>query len=610
MPVPDRKLHIPYGFVDDLSHASSVEAVLEVGARWMPELLPCERSSICFLDSATLTSRVHRADGLPDTGIDVSAIQEGTVRCQVLKDGAPKVFDYPEDHPDLHPEFKALHRDGFRCSIVSPMMCNGRVAGTLSCSSTTPGAYSAFETRRLVTYGKLISSKAKLMQAARDSVRQAETDRLTGLANRTRLMRVLQGPGKLNVPDSRGWILGVLHIDLDRFKEVNDMLGHAVGDMMLQHAAGIMTATVGPKDLVARIGGDEFIVVTRSDPRGAHIAALAQQLVTALTEPLLVDDLEVRVGASIGSALADDDSLHAERLISNADMALYEVKRNGRGGVQRFTGQMRDESARRSALMADLATAVDERAFEPYFQPFVSLKSGVCQGFELLARWPHPQRGLMDAQAFLDLAADMGILRQVDEIVRHKGLEALRMLRAEGWSKPWMALNISEPTLADPNLRERLLAELRGRALRPKDVTLEVCEADLRGLGRDRAFDRLEQLAFAGFSVGLDNFGAGLATSMTLSTVPIGTVKIDASLVALLPGERVERILRATVTMAHDLGMSVVAFGIDTPEQYATLRRLGCDAGQGAGISGPLSLPDLRAFLQSNAAAEEQRLRP
>jgi diguanylate cyclase (GGDEF)-like protein len=457
--------------------------------------------------------------------------------------------------------------------------------------------------RDLMAIGQWIASQAHLMQQLRATAHQAETDALTGLANRARLMRVLDGPGTMHLAGTDGSIIGVLHIDLDHFKTVNDTQGHSVGDAILRHAAQVMLSETGPKDIVARTGGDEFIIAARTDPHGHRLSWLARQLVDRIALPVCIDGVKARVGASIGTAMANEQDRTADRLIANADIALYEVKRNGRGGVMAFKPEMRIAYESSQRVLAELQDAVTQASFVPYFQPQVSMTTGRLTGFEMLARWPHPKLGLLVPEEFLDLAAETRLLDQIDTIVRSKGLKALKKLRAEGWQAPKMSFNASVNTLRDPDLVDGLLYEVKAEGLSPSDLVLEIREAQLVDFSDTEVQDNIRKLSDSGFKVELDEFGTGFTSMSNLPNLAISGVKLDRKIIAPLPDICSESILRAIITLARDLDLTVVAGGVETPAQFAILRNLGCHIAQGFGVSHPLPLDELITFMQGYGSA-------
>jgi diguanylate cyclase (GGDEF)-like protein len=499
--------------------------------------------------------------------------------------------------------YEWLVQIGIRSYLSAPLKSGDATVGVISVAKYDDAGFTPYHAEYLMTFGRLVASQAGLMQQARHTARLAETDMLTGVANRARLMRVLNGPGALHEPDSAGRVIGALHIDLDHFKEVNDSLGHAVGDAILRHAADMMRAVVGPKDLVARTGGDEFVVITRSDPKGAHLQDLGEKIAAAVSTPIKEGDVVAQVGASIGTALAGPKDKTADRLIANADIALYQVKRAGRGGVRAYSTRMRAEAERRLRLLSDLHEAVKNQEFIPYFQPQVSMATGHFSGFETLARWRHPRHGIIDPANFIELSAEAGLSEQIDRIVREKGLVALRKLRDAGWNAPRMSFNAGARTLANRDLVQQLVSEVLTLDLDPGDLVVEVRETDLCGPMKEATRSNLAALSAAGFKIELDDFGAGFATLSTLTRMSISALKIDETVIAPLPGPEAETMVRAILALAAELGIQVVAEGVETPAQFAILRKLGCDFAQGFGVSKPMPLDGLIDFMEGYGQA-------
>ncbi|MDJ0629477.1 MAG: EAL domain-containing protein [Rhodobacter sp.] len=603
MPDTETSIHLPIAFVDALSHADSIEDVLKVGTDWLTRLFPAARGSIALIDGARIIDRVHRSDGKFDPHNNVPKILPNAPRTRVLETGQPEFLSDRDMKAAGTSAMLALVSSGIRAMMIAPMFSGTKAVGTLSLATLEPGGYNEAHASRLITIGRWIASQARLMQQLRAAARQAETDALTGLANRARLMRVLDGPGMLHLPGADGRVMGLMHIDLDLFKEINDSFGHAMGDAMLRHVAQAMRAVTSQTDLVARVGGDEFIIVTRTDRRGAHLGKLARDVASRIAEPVRFDGAEARVAASIGTAVAGPKDRTADRLIGNADIALYEVKRTGRGGIRAFSAKMRAAYETRQTLLAELKEAVDTRTFEAHFQPQVSLATGCFSGFEMLARWPHPRLGLLDPDDFLCLAAEAGLTGRIDAIVRSKGLAALRRLRADGWEAPKMSFNASARTLADPDLACELLWEVLGQGLAPDDLVIEFREAQLIADDTGTAKQNIAALSEAGFSVELDDFGTGHAAMSTLGTLALTGIKLDHSMISDLPDSRSEAILRAVIGLAGDLGLTVVAKGVETPIQYAALGKLGCHMAQGFGISKPLPIAGLIDFMRGYGKA-------
>ena len=593
-------VELPGVFIEALSYADSVENVLTAASEWLPRLVGADRGKIMHFDGDKQVHhnfQIDRADRNWDKGVPT----RGDFSARIT--GTPLFMNAAQMLATGLDVYQWLVDIGLKSYLSVPLKSGDTTVGVLAVAKYDDSGFSQYHADYLMTLGRLVASQAGLMQQARHTARLAETDMLTGVANRARLMRVLNGPGALHEPDSSGRVIGALHIDLDHFKEVKASLGHAVGDRILRHAADMMRAVVGPKDLVARNGGDEFVIITRSDAKGRHLQALGEKIAAAVSTPIKAGDVVAQVGASIGTALAGPKDKTADRLVANADIALYQVKRAGRGGVRAYSSRMRAEADRRLRLLSDLHDAVTNDEFIPYFQPQVSMTTGHFSGFETLARWRHPKHGIIDPANFIELSAEAGLSEQIDRIVREKGLMALRKLRDTGWNAPRMSFNAGARTLANADLVRQLVSEVLSLGLDPGDLVVEVRETDLAGPMKEATRTNLAALSDAGFKIELDDFGAGFAALSTLTRMSISALKIDESVIAPLPEPEAETMVRAILALAAELKIQVVAEGVETAAQFAILRKLGCDFAQGFGVSKPMPLDGLIDFMEGYGQA-------
>ena len=422
-------------------------------------------------------------------------------------------------------------------------------------------------------------------------------DPLTGLINRRRLgeaLKELLDRGDLDVRR-----VCVMHLDLDRFKEVNDTLGHAVGDAVLMHVAKTMVAKIRPGDLAARIGGDEFVIVMEFRPPDAEERAqrFCENLIKVLSTPTRFDGVETQVGASIGYTFATPADRDPDILIGNADIALYESKRGGKGMAQPFTATMRAGADLRFALIQDLERAIDQGEFVPYFQPQVSVATGKLAGFEMYARWNHPERGQLGPEDFLETANEVGLTDAIDSRMVIDGLDLLSGLRRQGWATQWLAINSAPRSPRISDYAERLEEAVRARGLAPEDIVVELLETTLISQSDVLVADSVESLSSAGFSVFVDNFGTGYASLANLATLNVSGLKIDRSLVAGIDSERTGKVVGAMVGLGRAMDLYVVAEGVENPAQFAALRALEVDAVQGYSIASPMDRDELRTWL-------------
>ncbi|WP_295314518.1 EAL domain-containing protein [Roseobacter sp.] len=444
------------------------------------------------------------------------------------------------------------------------------------------------------SYDALRARNSELVSARRTLAHAANHDTLTGLANRRAINEFLS---QLPAANTKADItLGVLKIDLDRFKSVNDRLGHAAGDALLQKVASLLRRETSPGDLVGRIGGDEFVVVVTEPASVQAIEDLARRIVDALSEPFVSEGGTCRTGASAGYTLAGSSTATPDQLLIESDLALYEAKRTGRGRAHGYSSELRADIETRNALFSEIGTAIDRDEFEAWMQPQVCAGSLRLAGCEVLVRWNHPTRGIVPPAIFLAAAEQAGLLRAIDMMMLSKGLDQLEELRAAGIDLPKISINASPSTLHDQHLPERLMQEIRSRHLSPQDLVVEVLESTLIESEDDMAARTIARIADAGIAVSLDDFGTGYASMSTLSQLTLSGIKLDQSLISPVPQPRAESIIAALVTMSRSLGMTVVAEGIETQEQLELVAGMGCDTVQGYLIGKPMRAADFHTW--------------
>lgn len=408
---------------------------------------------------------------------------------------------------------------------------------------------------------------------------QALHDALTGLPNRARfLQRLDEAMAGSRADPSR--LFAVLFLDLDRFKVVNDSVGHLVGDELLKEAARRISGAVREPDMVARLGGDEFTILLDriSEPRDAE--EVAERIITALSSSIRIDEKELFTSASVGIALAHPRYERAEELLRDADAAMYRAKARGRNRSEMFDEAFRHEALHLLDIEGDLRRAVASRAFMPYFQPVVRLSDGHRVGMEALLRWRHDERGVLAPGDFLAVAEDSGLIEQIDWQLYEAAADAARGLLG---AEEYIALNVSARHLHAPGFAARLVSLVSASGLAPSQVRIELTEgALLNDAHQVRA--HLEHLREAGIHAQLDDFGTGYSALSYLQRFPLKSLKIDRSFVAGLDGEEREgsvALIRAIIALSTSLGIEVIAEGIETQAQRETLAELGCMLGQG-----------------------------
>jgi diguanylate cyclase (GGDEF)-like protein len=429
----------------------------------------------------------------------------------------------------------------------------------------------------------------------------AHHDALTGLANRVQLREHIATSLKHL---GRGKKLAVLCLDLDKFKDVNDTLGHSVGDSLLCAVSRRLRDIVRDSDLVSRTGGDEFSIVQSGvEPPAAASAALAGRVVEALSVPFDLGDHHVVIGASVGVAIAPDDGHDVDQLLKNADMALYRAKDDGRGRFHFFESEMDTKAQARRTLELDLRKAVAEGEFQVFYQPIVNLAENKINGFEALLRWNHPMRGRVQPDEFIPLAEDTGLIVAIGEW-------AIRQACAE--AKKWpsdlrVAVNVSPVQFRSKSLVSSVMSALAASGLPADRFELEITEAVLMH-NDDATLSVLHQLRSLGVRISMDDFGTGYSSLSYLRGFPFDKIKIDRSFVRdLIEKPDSIAIIRAVTGLGQSFGMTTTAEGVETQQQLDQMRAEGCTEAQGYFYGKPMpanEIAQLLAGTKMTAAAE------
>jgi diguanylate cyclase (GGDEF)-like protein len=424
-------------------------------------------------------------------------------------------------------------------------------------------------------------------------------DSLTDLANRNCFNERLEVSVERSRTDA-DQRFAVMFLDLDRFKVVNDSLGHIAGNMLLCEVARRLSAGVRPSDLVARLGGDEFAVLLEQVKTAEDAIALAQRLLVALAEPMIINGTEVQPGASIGLTISDLGYRTADEVLRDADLAMYAAKADGRNRVTLFDNSMHERIAEKLKLEGDLRRAIGEGQLSVAYQPLFDLSPHRLSGFEALARWVHPERGPIGPDVFIALAEESGLIEALTAWVIDEAAGQLAHWRGAfpHMNHLGMHINISGRDLANPALLSQVSEVLERHSLPPAYLTLEITETTLMGK-LDVALDALHALRRVGVSFSIDDFGTGYSSLAYLSTLPIDSLKIDRSFVMGMDKQpqNVE-IVRAVVNLGRSLNKKIIAEGIETVEQLTTLKELGVHVGQGYLLSRPLRADQVPALFE------------
>ena len=457
--------------------------------------------------------------------------------------------------------------------------------------------------RRVVTIGNrphaiiAIRDQRERLRSEAEIRSLAFDDALTGLPNRRRFTTELNQ--RLDSRRRGEQAFALLMLDLDRFKMVNDTLGHSFGDKLLQRVAGRLKSAVRDEDLVARLGGDEFAILQAGITSPAQARALAERIVDFLSRPFIIDRQVINIGASVGLAFAFVDGDTPELLLRNADLALYKAKADGRGTYHLFEAELDARIQARRALETDLRRATANNEFELHYQPLFDAKSQAVLGAEALIRWRDPARGMVSPAEFIPLAEETGLISVIGHWV-------LRIACAEAVTWPAhlsVAVNLSPVQFRDPNLAATIHSVLSRTGLDPSRLEVEITEGVLIA-NEARTLSTLNALRTLGVRIAMDDFGTGYSSLSYLQRFPFDKIKIDQSFVQQVPqNAHAAGIVRAIITMGACLGMKTTVEGVETREQLSFTAREGADQVQGYFFSRPLSASDFGSFIQRRVNA-------
>lgn len=585
------------GFLENTTESRHIQSlqrdVLEAIAQEMPLTgvmsLICERVEKMFPD---VTCSVLAVDGekklrplaapsLPDyygQAIDGLAIgpEAGSCGTAAWRGTAVTVEDIDSD--PLWADYKSLPLPlGLLACWSSPIkLKNGRVAGTFAFYFKQKRGPDAWHEAVVEACVQLCILALERHESSQSIARLAYYDSLTGLPNRAKLREEMERSFDHAVQPEAALIF----VDIDHFKDVNDTLGHEIGDAFLKQIAARLCSVVWKEDIVARHGGDEFVIVL-AGANAPRARGVAEVLLQKLSEPVIVDGVSLPASASIGITLCPDDGRDAATLMRNADTAMYVAKAEGRGTYRFFHPEMNRKAQDRLLLGALLRDAVTSNQLRLAYQPQVDAETGALAGVEALARWQHPALGAIPPGRFIPLAEDCGLIEAIGEFCLNEGCAQLRRWDEVGHEVPHIAINISAIQFRNPDFPDVVRRALDSTGLAPERLTIEITESVMMGASPSAAANAIA-IRDMGVAISMDDFGTGYSSLSHLARLPVKELKIDRSFMANVEdNEAVQALVTAVIRIGESLKLRVVAEGVETLAQRRFLEALGCDVLQG-----------------------------
>ena len=438
-------------------------------------------------------------------------------------------------------------------------------------------------------------------------VRLAHYDQLTSLPNRTLLRERVDHALARALRAGSG--VATLILDMDRFKEINDMLGHEIGDKLLIEAAERIRASVRDQDTVARLGGDEFAVILEGVSEAKEVLPVIERIIASLSEVTTIDGHEVNSSTSVGIAMYPENGRDLSELLRAADLAMYQAKSSGRGRYQFFADAMQEEAQSRHALEWALRRAVEKDEFELVYQPQICLRTGVVIGVEALIRWRSPTRGLLTPYHFISGLEEFGLINEVGEWVLRTACEQVRRWHAMDFEPMRIGVNVSAQQFEDPMLLDKIRNALKETKIPPSFLELELTESCLMS-DPAQAGALLREIREIGVRIAIDDFGTGYSSLTYLNEFPLNALKIDKNFVqGVESSDRGGPISNMIIGLGQNLGLEVIAEGVETEAQLMYMREHGCDIAQGYFYAYPESPEKLTDWLKANQRASETYVR-
>ena len=596
-----RDLDALHGFVRKVAPSLEVDEAAAAAIGEASTGLRARRGALVVFDESSGGRRHDVGARLPDLPVDRDDVRWA----EVLSAGSVRLLDSAD--------LAALGCDQLATvgqTVVAPIMDAGSVLGLLVLAERDGAAdrFTDSDAARLSTMADQLAPTLRKTMLHERIEFEARHDSLTWLPNRASFERLVDQAitdysNRPHEPGADEVLDIVIMMDLDRFKEVNDTLGHHAGDGLLIDFANRLRSALGPEDVLARLAGDEFAVLCRRTVDGMH--ELAGALVNEARRPFSIDGLEIVVTMSVGVAPMVGAVHDASTMLRRADIAMYAAK-NQHTGYELYRDEIDRRTPARLSMLGDLRNALEHRDMQVHLQPTLDLASGVVIGVEALARWSHPTRGYVSPEDFVHVAEETGLIKQLTDFVLGSAIEQLRRLREHGHHLG-LSVNLSTHDLLDELLADRVLRRLDQHDVDPSLLTLEITESSLL-IDAPRARTTIDRLNRAGIRLSVDDFGTGYSSLSYLRRLPVSELKIDRSFVSnLLLEDQDEVIVKSIIDLGHNLGMQVVAEGVETDEIMNRLRGFGCDVAQGFGICRPVPFDQLLTWLSATQHPSRRR---
>jgi len=562
-------------------------------------------AALMFEDAEAGAETLNALRPLPHLEAAALFTANGRRLAEYRRDGEPQVGVLPRSSYQGN-------LDGF--VVADPVVLDGRTVGHVVMRSGYDRLYRsllAFAGLFVLAGAGALAISYPLVRRMRREVRSAEArldqlahfDPVTGQLNRNAFNEHLRLMTKRlqDEPETR---MALLMLDLDNFKVVNDTLGHHLGDDLLKQVAQRLFDMLRRSDAIFRIGGDEFAITLFPVSSSIEVLAVAERIVAAFRQPFQLGTQEIHASVSCGIGMFPDDARDLKVLTSHADAAMYRAKRNGKNSFELFRSEMNDEMQRRHRIQIDLRKAIEQDELRLHYQPQAETQSLRVVGVEALVRWQHPELGWVPASEIISIAEESGLIVPLGRWVIKQAVRQARLWRDRGIDGLRMAVNVSARQARDDDFVDFIATALERTGGSPELLELEITESLLLD-DTDRNVRFMRRIRDKGIRLAIDDFGTGYSSLAYLQRLPIGKLKIDMSFVRAIPGDG-EAITTAILAMAHSLGLSVVAEGVETEFQLDFLRRAGCDMVQGYLLSKPLAPDEMTAFLLARRAGPRE----